>query len=144
MLNDKTMVQGATVYHDGQPVGVDKLDLPQIEMADQEERDLCGALAAPAAGTITLNITPERLTAATEGLKMIWAAMLAEVERAAAAFVKMWPEMWEVEERRRALRWAEVYKPRWAHIYHHTKKGRTRKKYIKRIVAWYREEVLGP
>ncbi len=130
--DDKTGVQGAALYIDGQPVRVDKLDLPQIEMADQE------------AGTITLNITPERLATAAEGLKMIWAAMLAEVEQAAAAFAKMWPEIWAAEERRRALRWAEVYKPRWAHIYHHTKKGRTRKKYIKRILAWYREEVLGP
>ncbi len=29
-----------------------------------------------------------------------------------------------------------------AYRYRHTKKKRTRKKYAKRILAWYREEVL--
>lgn len=40
-----------------------------------------------------------------------------------------------------AIRWAEVYNRPLAHRYHHTKKKRTRKKYAKRILTWYREEV---
>ena len=41
-----------------------------------------------------------------------------------------------------AMRWASVYDRPLAYRYRHTKKKRTRKKYAKRILAWYREEVL--
>ena len=41
-----------------------------------------------------------------------------------------------------AMRWASVYNRPLAYRYRHTKKKRTRKKYAKRILAWYREEVL--
>ncbi len=41
-----------------------------------------------------------------------------------------------------AVRWAEVYNPKLAHIFHHAKKWRIRKKYAKRILAWYQAEVL--
>lgn len=46
-------------------------------------------------------------------------------------------------ERREAVRWATVYKPRLVYFYRHTKKRRIRKKYEKKILAWYREEVAG-
>ena len=39
-------------------------------------------------------------------------------------------------------RWAEVANRPLAARYHRTKKKRIRKKYAKRILAWYREEVL--
>lgn len=45
-------------------------------------------------------------------------------------------------EFREAMRWASVYNRPLAYRYRHTKKKRTRKKYAKRILAWYREEVL--
>lgn len=41
-----------------------------------------------------------------------------------------------------AMRWASVYNRPLAYRYRHTKKKRTRKKYAKRILTWYREEVL--
>lgn len=42
-----------------------------------------------------------------------------------------------------ATRWASCdYRPAF-NRYRHTKKKRTRKKYEKKILAWYREEVLG-
>ena len=47
-------------------------------------------------------------------------------------------------ELRKAIQWAEVYNLKLAHFYHHTKKRRIRKKYAKRILAWYREEVAPP
>ena len=46
------------------------------------------------------------------------------------------------EEPAEAMRWASVYNRPLAYRYRHTKKKRTRKKYAKRILAWYREEVL--
>lgn len=46
------------------------------------------------------------------------------------------------EEPTEAMRWASVYNRPLAYRYRHTKKKRTRKKYAKRILAWYREEVL--
>ena len=50
---------------------------------------------------------------------------------------------WEAAvEFREAMRWASVYNRPLAYRYRHTKKKRTRKKYAKRILAWYREEVL--
>lgn len=43
----------------------------------------------------------------------------------------------------RALHWAEAYNRPLAHRYRHTKKERIRKKYRKRILSWYRAEVIG-
>ena len=45
-------------------------------------------------------------------------------------------------ELKTAVRWASAYNRPLAYRYRHTKKKRTRKKYAKRILAWYREEVL--
>lgn len=42
-----------------------------------------------------------------------------------------------------AMRWASCYYRLAFNRYRHTKKKRTRKKYEKKILAWYREEVLG-
>lgn len=42
-----------------------------------------------------------------------------------------------------AMRWASCYYRPAFNRYRHTKKKRTRKKYEKKILAWYREEVLG-
>ena len=41
-----------------------------------------------------------------------------------------------------ALRWASVDNRLLYNHYRHTKKKRIRKKYAKRILAWYREESL--
>ena len=46
------------------------------------------------------------------------------------------------EEFRKALRWAEAANRPLAARYHRTKKKRIRKKYAKRILTWYREEIL--
>ncbi|MGF0006569.1 hypothetical protein ACQRBP_04350 [Eubacteriales bacterium SGI.150] len=42
-----------------------------------------------------------------------------------------------------AMRWASVSNRPMLYRYRHTKKKKTRKKYEKKILAWYREEVLG-
>lgn len=48
----------------------------------------------------------------------------------------------EKHELETALRWASCYYRPAFNRYRHTKKKRTRKKYEKKILAWYREEVL--
>ena len=42
-----------------------------------------------------------------------------------------------------ALHWASVDNRKLYNRYQHTKKKRIRKKYTKRILEWYRAEVLG-
>ena len=46
------------------------------------------------------------------------------------------------QEMETALRWAEAANRPLAARYHRTKKKRIRKKYAKRILTWYREEIL--
>ena len=41
-----------------------------------------------------------------------------------------------------ALRWASVDNRKLYNRYHHTKKKRIRKKYAKRILEWYRAEIV--
>ena len=55
---------------------------------------------------------------------------------------KIWGAIQAAEEFRKALRWAEAANRPLAARYHRTKKKRIRKKYAKRILAWYREEIL--
>ena len=68
-------------------------------------------------------------------LAVIWAEAAAAMRNMVAAMVR-------AREMEKAIRWAEVANKPLAYRYHHTKKKRTRKKYAKRILAWYREEVL--
>lgn len=88
------------------------------------------------AGEITL---PEKVAEAmAEGFRAICIA----IEEAAAAVTKIWGAIQAAEEFRKALRWAEAVNRPLAARYHRTKKKRIRKKYAKRILAWYREEIL--
>ena len=65
-----------------------------------------------------------------------------EAEQAGKALARVWAACREALEFQEAMRWASVYNRPLAYRYRHTKKKRTRKKYAKRILAWYREEVL--
>ena len=65
-----------------------------------------------------------------------------KLAEAARAMVDAWEAIRAAEEFRKALRWAEAANRPLAARYHHTKKKRIRKKYAKRILAWYREEIL--
>lgn len=76
------------------------------------------------------------LKTALESLTPIWEELAKTVRRIGASIL----QGYELTE---AIHWAKVYNPRLARFYLHTKKGRIRKKYAKRILAWYREEVLG-
>lgn len=100
----------------------------------QEVSDECGAL----------KIEPQETV---EMFGMIWREVLVSMEEAVEAF-KKWitavaAQIEAKHELKTALRWASCYYRTAFNRYRHTKKKRTRKKYEKKILAWYREEVLG-
>ncbi len=100
----------------------------------QEVSDECGAL----------KIEPQETV---EMFGMIWREVLVSMEEVVEAF-KKWitavaAQIEAKHELETAMRWASCYYRPAFNRYRHTKKKRTRKKYEKKILAWYREEVLG-
>ena len=79
-----------------------------------------------------ITVDPEKLAAAAETLRKAWAGIMASFEVVAGE---------AQHERETALRWARCYNRPLYNRYTHTKKKRTRKKYAKRILEWYRTEV---
>ena len=77
----------------------------------------------------------ETIKALADELAVIWAEAAAAVRNMVATMVRAC-------EMEKALRWAEAANRPLAARYHRTKKKRIRKKYAKRILAWYREEIL--
>lgn len=112
---DKT--EKMTVYCDGQPVGTGT-GMPEI------------------------TVDPEKMAEIAATMGAAWDAIMVTVKAAENALTKLWDaivvQFVEAAEFRRALRRAEAYNHPLAHRYHHTKKKRIRKKYAKRILAWYR------
>lgn len=77
----------------------------------------------------------ETIKALADEVAVIWAEVAGAVRSVVAAMVR-------VREMEKAIRWAEVANRPLAVRYHRTKKKRIRKKYAKRILSWYRGEVL--
>lgn len=117
----------AAVYIDGQPVQyAGEITLPEITAApEQMESTEAPPLLASMGFTVEQFNEAARFMAEAFG---IFCDKLAEATRAMV-------DAWE------AIRAAEANRPLAAR-YHHTKKKRIRKKYAKRILAWYREEIL--
>ena len=107
-----------TVYMDGRPVGIAGGEIPEISLTAEEPVEAVPS-AAFSGGSVTITL-----------------------EQAGKAVARVWAVYWRALEFREAMRWASVYNRPLAYRYRHTKKKRTRKKYAKRILAWYREEVL--
>lgn len=114
----------------GQPVG------PFGEIPSVTEL----APAAPASPAARGAITAEKLAAATETIRTAFDTLTPAFEQLAKSLGRVAVAIARGYELQKAIRWAEVYNPKLAHFYHHTKKRRIRKKYAKRILAWYREE----
>ncbi|MEG2177202.1 MAG: hypothetical protein RRY97_10040 [Oscillibacter sp.] len=112
-----------TVYKDGQPVQIAGGDLPEITMPE-----------------VSAGISVEQLTQAMASMTAIWEGITVTISDAAEGLREFFTAVARRLELKVAIRWAEIYNPRLVHFYRHTKKGRTRKKYAKRILAWYREE----
>ncbi len=94
-------------------------------------------------------ITPgemDKLADAARALAKVAEAVTVTFEVAAEAFgkwIRAIADAVEAEhEMETALRWASCYYRPAFHRYHHTKKKRIRKKYAKRILEWYRTEVV--
>lgn len=112
----------AAVYLDGQPVERDMGKIPEIKMDPKTAAKLVCFLSAA------------------------WQSVVLSFEAIADNFSK-WIQITAAEveaahELETALRWASIDNRRLYIRYHHTKKKRTRKKYAKWILTWYRTEVL--
>ena len=104
-------------YLDGQPVEIGQ-DLPEItpdySAGGVSAADAAEAMATASKAWADVSITME---VAAEGLRAFFYSM----------------------ELALALHLARIFKPELVRRYRHTKKKRTRKKYEKRILTWFRE-----
>ena len=92
-----------------------------------------------------ITVDLEKMATAAETLRKVWDSIVTSFEVAAEAFGK-WirsvaAEVEAQHEMETALRWARCCNRPLYNRYTHTKKKRTRKKYAKRILEWYRTEV---
>ena len=117
------------VYMDGQPVGIAYGEIQEISLVAEEPAE-------------AMTITLEQASEAVKSLTGAWDAVCTAIERAGKALARVWQAARVALEFQEAMRWASVYNRPLAYRYRHTKKKRTRKKYAKRILTWYREEVL--
>lgn len=121
----------AAVYIDGQPVQY----AGEITLPEQVERPAPPLLSS-------MGFTMEQANEADRYLAEAFRIFYDQVAEAVRAVADAWGAIVAAEEFRKALRWAEAANKPLACRYHRTKKKRIRKKYAKRILAWYREEVL--
>ena len=74
----------------------------------------------------------------SEGLKLVAEAALEMV----TPFMEVFRHIAKVEyEKEAAISWARSARPTWHAVYHRTKKKRTRKKYLDRIIREYRRNL---
>ena len=119
----------AAVYIDGQPVQY----AGEITLPEQVERPAPPLLAS-------MGLTMEQAEKVAKVMAEAFRTFCVALEEAAAAVTKIWGAIQAAEEFRKALRWAAS--GLLAASAHRTKKKRIRKKYAKRILTWYREEIL--
>lgn len=136
---DKKNTGPLTVYMDGQPVGIAGGEIPEISLAAEETVEAVPP-AVFSGGSVT--ITLEQASEAMKSLAWAWDAICMAIEEAGKAMARVWQAARVALEFQEAMRWASAYNRPLAYRYRHAKKKRTRKKYAKRILAWYREEVL--
>ena len=127
------------VYMDGQPVGIAYGEIQEISLVAEEPAEAMPP-AVISGGSMT--ITLEQASEAMKSLVGAWGAICTTIEQAGKTLTRVWQAARVALEFQEAMRWASVYNRPLAYRYRHTKKKRTRKKYAKRILTWYREEVL--
>lgn len=115
-----------TVYMAGHPV----VKFPKYIKKGEELQP--PEFAFPQTVVQAAELTACRLNAAFSSLASAW-------NEAAAKVSKLWDLFIEARIFEAALRWAEENEKTLAGRYHHTKKYRTRKKYMNRIVDAYLE-----
>ena len=129
-MGEENKATEMVVCLDGKPVGICE-EIPALT-----ELDPVAGAEAVAGGTVTA----EKLAQVTETIHAVFDALAPTFEQLARSLGRFAAAIALGYELQKAIRWAEVYNRKLAHIYHHTKKRRIRKKYAKRILAWYREE----
>lgn len=135
---DKKNTGPLAVYIDGQPVGTAYGEIPEISLEEEPMEAVPSAVFSGGSVTITL----EQASEAMKSLAWAWDAICMAIDEAGKAMTRVWQAARVALEFQEAMRWASVYNRPLAYRYRHTKKKRTRKKYAKRILTWYREEVL--
>jgi len=90
----------------------------------------------------SMGFTMEQANEAARYLAESFRIFCEHLEEATRAVADAWEAIKGAAEFQKAMRWAEAANRPLAARYHHTKKKRIRKKYAKRILAWYREEIL--
>ncbi len=127
---------------DGPLLGTVDGEIPEIDL--EEERPgvyLEGEVIEEIRNRVEKMIVQE-----AEAIKSVRQELYGNICAASGVFAK-WitavaAQIEEKHELETALRWASCYYRPAFNRYRHTKKKRTRKKYEKKILAWYREEVL--
>ena len=120
-------------YIDGQPVEV-PLKPIQVTVAHVEDGEIIPDTPDFSAGGVSAADAADTLATASKA----WADISITMEMAAEGIQEFFHAMVLAV----AVRCAMVLEPAMAHRYLHTKKKRIRKKYEKRIMAWYREVFL--
>ena len=120
-------------YIDGQPVEV-PLKPIQVTVAHVEDGEIIPDTPDFSAGGVSAADAAD----ATATASKVWADISITMEMAAERI----REFFHAMELATAVRCAMVLEPAMAHRYLHTKKKRIRKKYEKRIMAWFREVFL--
>lgn len=90
----------------------------------------------------SMGFTMEQANEAARYLAESFRIFCEHLEEATRAVADAWEAIKGAAEFQKAMRWAEADNRPLAARYHRAKKKRIRKKYAKRILAWYREEIL--
>ena len=117
-------------YFDGQPVEMAQKPI-QFTVAHLEDGEIVPDYSAG-------GVSAEEASAAMATVSKVWADVIVTVEVAAEGIQALFRAM----ELDTAVYFARVLEHAMAHRYLHTKKKRIRKKYEKRIRAWFREVFL--
>ena len=128
---------------DGPLLGTVDGEIPEIDL--EEERP--GVYPEGEVIEEIRNRVKKMIVQEAEAIKSVWQELYGNICEASGVFAK-WitavaAQIEAKHELETALRWASCYYRPAFNRYRHTKKKRTRKKYEKKILAWYREEVLG-
>jgi len=131
-------------YIDGQPMKKAE-ELTQFTTAHMENGEIMPDTSGFSVGALKFDMELDqgKMAAVLDAFKAIateisreWEQIIKTVQKTADAILRGY-------ELERAIRLSAAYNPRLVHFYRRTKKRRIRKKYAKRILAWYREEVCG-
>lgn len=141
---DEKNTEKIAIYEapDGPLVGITDGEIPEIALAEEKPGVYLGGEVIEE----IRNRVEEMIVQEAEAIKTVWQELYENICAVSGVFAK-WitavaAQIEAKHELETALRWASCYYRPAFNRYRHTKKKRTRKKYEKKILAWYREEVL--